>query len=1232
MSEPERPNHEDSDSDAEDDLTIVARRTVEKALEEVRDQRNLSTVTKVLARTLLRVLKRRGDYDDVLGNLDRITGDLDRTSAILRRCATTLRVAEEGVARRNPGSSVWWNTGRRAVVRALKKGRPDEALSRCSAIWVDGLAMGDWIGCRELLELRGFPPVAEETRDRMRVVTAALESGRHAAALDPLDGLLDAGAPKGRRLELGAAVRLGVLRARILAGEFSDREVIREAAEAAVAQAGSSRWRSLALATLAEAQLAAEDVDAARETLDRAGPIGQAPTDVLVVAGLLHERERLWASADQCYDDAISRDKAAVRPVLLRPVPARLLVRAAVTSDLPVTDAVDLLGRALNQEMSEGDSWQREVRLALAGKLVQLAQDDDDRGRVTAALDHRMEAATLLAEVGQDFSWSGLTRRAVELLDRACQLAPDVAEFRWARAEALRLDASHLDGTVDTRALETAREQIELGLRLRPPDDAESWVLVTQALIEEDVPDARHDPALLVERALFKDPSSATAYGFLARILRRQGFLQEALEASNDGRETTEAWDPFLFEAHLNLVLDLGRYDEALALVDYQSLWQPDDKIAWYRARVSLHRGRPDEALAALSGQELTDLVRLLRAYCLFATGDVDRSREEHWSLWNDTRSGPAGDIAGWAAFRAGLLDQATGIYRGLRGLAPATTSYTRDLGQMLLVQGDVAEGASLLEEGISACPFPSELRLLASLEFDFVRRATADERHGGEVATLLTALGERIDRRCDELLRARRAEGGVPALLGSARLAMHAGRPLDALAGYEGLIGREDVPEAVAAAVAAGTSARDQADRLFTEDRHDDARSQWSAVERGIARISADVEPDLSRSLVCRRMVADLVDGPRDDVAAWLDHVQVDPHLESSFTEAARTLAHDAATLWSLRDGLLGLRERPDVGADAQRLAMAAADRLPFTRAYQLDAAGAADALGSRILLVNPLELRFGPALDELRQSPDLTAAIKDMQAGIEAEMGVRIPWVYPVAAPRLADLQVDVRVYGSRVGSTVLAGTPDGWVPQVMEELEERVRGYLFRLIGVDDVALWLEGWDPHTGDAPPWDPTDPRADRLRLARVLRMLLREQVSIGNRHAIVEAVRSPDSGVKRGESATLNTLLDVRRRLGPSALGIGPGTAVIALPPDLEARVAAGLPPDRPVWELPRSDAVRLVDELGAWLRAQPASPRAVTVADARVRPFVWRLLASERPALRVLSQEELSSGGGPS
>jgi flagellar biosynthesis component FlhA len=298
----------------------------------------------------------------------------------------------------------------------------------------------------------------------------------------------------------------------------------------------------------------------------------------------------------------------------------------------------------------------------------------------------------------------------------------------------------------------------------------------------------------------------------------------------------------------------------------------------------------------------------------------------------------------------------------------------------------------------------------------------------------------------------------------------------------------------------------------------------------------------------------------------------------------------------------------------------------LPLDDVYGLGRA-VADASRPKFLSDSQLELQFGPVADELCDSADLIAATADLRRRIEEDTGVLLPWVYAVPAAELAERQVKVRIYFRGVGGMVL---PDddraAWVPAVVAELETRLRDYLYRLVGVDDVALWLKGWEPESGDGPAWDPPDPRADRLRLARVLRMLLREGVSVGDRGVIVPAVRDPGGVDTRSESATLATLRRVRESLGPAGLRVEPGTVVVPLPAVLQSRAAAGLLDGGPVWELPRAVACRLVADLRAWLADQPERPAAVTVADALVRPFVWRLLASERPAVRVLSESELS------
>jgi flagellar biosynthesis component FlhA len=138
--------------------------------------------------------------------------------------------------------------------------------------------------------------------------------------------------------------------------------------------------------------------------------------------------------------------------------------------------------------------------------------------------------------------------------------------------------------------------------------------------------------------------------------------------------------------------------------------------------------------------------------------------------------------------------------------------------------------------------------------------------------------------------------------------------------------------------------------------------------------------------------------------------------------------------------------------------------------------------------------------------------------------------------------------------------------------------------------------------------------------------MLLREGVPVGDRERILEAFVAADSA---GDSGTpLVALRAVRRALGPDVLGVTTGTAVHALPETLERRIAEGVAgPDGARWEADRETTARLVGDLRDWLAGLTPGElgeQAVVVHDPAVRPFAWRLLARERPRVRVLAQEE--------
>jgi flagellar biosynthesis component FlhA len=193
------------------------------------------------------------------------------------------------------------------------------------------------------------------------------------------------------------------------------------------------------------------------------------------------------------------------------------------------------------------------------------------------------------------------------------------------------------------------------------------------------------------------------------------------------------------------------------------------------------------------------------------------------------------------------------------------------------------------------------------------------------------------------------------------------------------------------------------------------------------------------------------------------------------------------------------------------------------------------------------------------------------------------------------------------------------------VLAHFERAVRDNLFRLISVDDVDLWRRGWN--VLQAPGWESVRTATDefsRLRLARLLRMLLREGLPISDRNSILAGFAEAEDS---GRPDAIDALGIIRRRLYPAILGPDRDVRIHALPDPLEARIAAGLSPDTSnQWELDRSVAASLAKDLRQWCaeQSQPG-PVVVQVASRRTRPIAWHLLAAVRPRIYIVATEEL-------
>lgn len=277
---------------------------------------------------------------------------------------------------------------------------------------------------------------------------------------------------------------------------------------------------------------------------------------------------------------------------------------------------------------------------------------------------------------------------------------------------------------------------------------------------------------------------------------------------------------------------------------------------------------------------------------------------------------------------------------------------------------------------------------------------------------------------------------------------------------------------------------------------------------------------------------------------------------------------------------------------------------------------------------MVSPIEITVGAAHRGLVDSDEITLGIRRVRDRLTDETGLQLPGVGVRYAVGGSPDVIEYLIYERTVARVTVAAEPQdaqGVAGLVLAHFERAVRDNLFRLISVDDVDLWRQGWN--VLQAPGWESVRTATDefsRLRLARLLRMLLREGLPISDRNSILAGFAEAEDS---GRSDAMDALGIIRRRLYPAILGPDRDVRIHALPDPLEARIAAGLSPATSnQWELDRSVAASLANDLRQWCaeQAQPG-PVVVQVASRRTRPIAWHLLAAVRPRIYIVATEEL-------
>ena len=944
-------------------------------------------------------------------------------------------------------------------------------------------------------------------------------------------------------------------------------------------------------------QLERAGVEHAGKTVADALALPVHEPDVHLVAGLLEQQRGNWHQMDDHYDEAARGFvERGTQVGLLRAAPPNLQWRMA--RHLSASDTK----RALEYVVEA-------VRAGILGKgefpeRKALA----DKARIEERLGLRAASARTYGAAADCYAWSDATTRALNLYQKACELAPEDVELAWAYAEALRGQVEDEDTVVDRGIAQAARDVLRDASARRQPEPPHAWVLATDALLGVSLGDPTDEMTMLVERALMLDASRAVLFALLITMLRMGGYTREAVEAGESALQVFRR-DPQVVEAAAAARADAGDLSGALQLLDDQP--EPDASVAVRAANLLLHLDHPQVAVDRLDAAPPSDPARLVRGLALEAQGNLDRAGAEFELIWaNVSRADAVAQsgarrTAAMAAYHTGRYDAAVDILRELADQGPRDTAFRLDLGTVLIVRGD-ADGSRLLIDTIEACTMVEDLMFLDRIDIPGAKTRVAGTPHEGTALDTLEAAAASCKTRIAWLRGVIRPDDSLARRAARAREALADGRFEEAADRYLELL--NEAPEAQHALARAIDALTAEGDRLQQAGRGEEGRRLWAAAVAGAAATDNETATRLRARIVISQLADD---GPAPAPEA-VSNVLAGAEPVASLRAALTLCVHDLGSAWRLRERVLALRDG-FASAPHRQLLVDAADTISLDAVYQLDQK--AVPAGAMFPIFTPVEVRLPANRVAPMGYAGLGDAIAKLRGQLAVDTGIRVPGIRFQSATQPPAEELTVTIYGMCVHRQVAPEDKPLDAGQVAAVVGSVLQSHMHRMIGTDDVELWLAGWDdPLSGQ---WHTTLDSADRLRLARVLRRLLRERVPVVDRTAIMAGFAEAQEA---GES-TSGILRAVRKRLRADVLCGGPGRTRHPLPERLAERIEAHV--DGTAWRSSRSAAADLLVDLRAWRSALPADA-VVTVGNHVLRSIVWKLLVSAGVPAAVLSSEE--------
>jgi tetratricopeptide (TPR) repeat protein len=507
----------------------------------------------------------------------------------------------------------------------------------------------------------------------------------------------------------------------------------------------------------------------------RAVELSPQQPDGYIGEGLLFENEEKWNEAATRYEQAIRavREKSGVTlslpdialalDRLLAPVSGHLYLQLAKAF---IGEDPQLAAQAALAAIKVAAERARSLRLDHQGEHTELA-GYRLLGEIYEALGEQSKATEAYYEAGRRFSLRNEHKAAIELLEHALQLDPNHTLAYWVLSESLFLSSYRREVPfVDEAVIKRSLQVWEAGAKQIGRTNATySGLFVLRALINESLsrlPYANRwelwwEAAVYLERAIISLPDDPERWAWLGHYHLRLSNRATAMQALRKAL----SYDPHNLSAldfYAGALADLGQFSEAEETIDKRRKLTPHPSADAIKAYILVFTGRPEQALELINSvisktttpKEIGYFELDLRATCYWILNEPLRAKEDYSLIWSRyTESDTDNQLTfGWAAYRLGMLEQASAIFTRLLDDPIDSGQAHRSLGLCYLAQGELSSGIKHLEAGIELASNVTQLDELRDIGLQDIKRHAADASNAAQLQGALYTLQERISAR----------------------------------------------------------------------------------------------------------------------------------------------------------------------------------------------------------------------------------------------------------------------------------------------------------------------------------------------------------------------------------------------------------------------------------------------------------------------------------------------------